>query len=1446
MGVPKAEDPRSVPATNRSLLSVRLMRLEERIVLDAAAPADAGGDGEHGEAPGYAAVPPAATAHDTQADGHAPPTPAAAAAPAPSTDGAQDAVARTIAALLGSSDGDPAAQRIVAISIDVDQADALAGAAADGVAHATFDPHDTTLTGLLQQIRAALDDRPADSIALATHGLADGGFELVDGHAVTLESLGDPALQHFWRGLAALVAPEGRIDLLACDAAAGPRGQALIDTLEHLTGVDFAASTDATGNAAHGGDWVLESDQIAVGALYFDTQRLRAFDHVLDDQPTMTDSNPGQTAIGGHAQGVIVDPNITVTDPNPADFLQGATVRIRAGFHPAEDELTYDAGLAAGLGPIGITGTYDPTTGVLLFKNPATAAEYQQLLRSVRYVNTSDAPDTTPREIFFTIGDSFDAVPAGYNADTGHYYKLQAGPVDWNTARANAAGSNLGGLNGYLATLTSDAEHNAALLLFTGGGVQDAWLGGSDAEAQGAVEGTWYWVTGPEAGTEFWPAPPPGWVTAKWGTGQPDDAGNSDYLILYRGMPPLGPKDWRDEPGAGLHRYLVEYGGLDSDVEGDLTASVMVNVVPPNHAPVLDGSGGLHLAAINEDATSSPGSTVASIIGSAGRDGITDVDGDPDGIALIGIDDAHGTWQFSTDGGATWHNVGDVGADRALLLRDCDRLRFQPDADWHGQVPGGITFHAWDRTEGTAGSYFDATATGGESAFSTATGTASITVHSVNDAPVLDGSLPLHLGTISEDHIDNAGTMIGDLLASLGGDVVTDVDAGASEGIALVGLDASHGLWQFSTDGGLSWHDIGDVSDGHALLLRTSDLLRFQPEADWHGTLDSAIAFRGWDQSAGAAGSYLDATMHGGTSPFSADTGTATLLVDSVNDAPTVAQPLADQVVLTNAEFAHQVAPGAFADVDAGDVLTYSATLADGSPLPSWLTFDAVTRTFSGTPGEGDVGVWTVKVTAQDQHGEFVWDTFILTVDAAPIVAQPLADQTAAAGQPWSYQLAPGAFVDPDPGDTLAYTATLADGSPLPPWLLFDPLTRTFTGTPGLGDIGTLAVKVTADDGRGGSVSDVFTFRVVLGTPTQPGDGGTSGDPPPHTGGGTTGLPGSTGTAPSTGSAVALGDGGPAEPLTGLGLGPGGTVTMVDGGKVEGDGSTTVSAGPADAGEGARTGVSDAVAAGVPVAVAGLGQAGFVADDSGAAARVAAHRDEELLPLLETEHLTTQLQAVIFNGDLLGNADHPVEFHEAWNTILSAYADSGEELAAYLQSAFRTVTESACIYQDSQQALAALRQELALAADAGLHLDVDALLTKLDAAQQDVRLASAQLESAILAAAQAGRDQAFDRVLEDVISAALERLMDANERLFVDSRALSAATTLLREARLDTDVEAPADILAARVSEARAAAHDRIAELRKSWDRVAQDVLAAFVARLASGQTGEAPSIRLP
>ena len=93
------------------------------------------------------------------------------------------------------------------------------------------------------------------------------------------------------------------------------------------------------------------------------------------------------------------------------------------------------------------------------------------------------------------------------------------------------------------------------------------------------------------------------------------------------------------------------------------------------------------------------------------------------------------------------------------------------------------------------------------------------------------------------------------------------------------------------------------------------------------------------------------------------DSGTITLTVTPVNDAPQVVQPIPNQT--WREEDGLQVFSfdaGTFADVD-GDVLGYTATLNSGAPLPAWLTFHSATRSFSGTP---QAGIYPIRVSASD------------------------------------------------------------------------------------------------------------------------------------------------------------------------------------------------------------------------------------------------------------------------------------------------------------------------------------------------------------------------------------------------------------------------------------------------------------------------------------------------
>ncbi len=196
------------------------------------------------------------------------------------------------------------------------------------------------------------------------------------------------------------------------------------------------------------------------------------------------------------------------------------------------------------------------------------------------------------------------------------------------------------------------------------------------------------------------------------------------------------------------------------------------------------------------------------------------------------------------------------------------------------------------------------------------------------------------------------------------------------------------------------------------------------------------------------------------------------------NNPPVVANPIADQTAIVDTPYVFTFPANTFTDAD-GNPLTYTATLSGGGALPTWLTFNAAARTFIGVPTTTDVGAITVRVTASDGNGGVVSDDFLLTVttNPPPTVANAIPDTTATVSVPFTFTFAENTFHDSN-GDTLTYSATLAGGGALPAWLTFNPATRTFTGTPAIGDVGTVAVRVTATDTAGGSVFDDFNIVV--------------------------------------------------------------------------------------------------------------------------------------------------------------------------------------------------------------------------------------------------------------------------------------------------------------------------------------------------------------------------------
>ena len=218
--------------------------------------------------------------------------------------------------------------------------------------------------------------------------------------------------------------------------------------------------------------------------------------------------------------------------------------------------------------------------------------------------------------------------------------------------------------------------------------------------------------------------------------------------------------------------------------------------------------------------------------------------------------------------------------------------------------------------------------------------------------------------------------------------------------------------------------------------------------------------------------------------------------VFTFNDAPVVDAGIAGQSVDEDSARSFTVPADAFADAD-GDTLICSASLGNDDPLPSWLSFDAGTRTFSGTPPQDFNGAVALKVTASDGT-DSVAAAFTLTVNAVndaptvPTLSALSVSEAAAIGTVVGRLSA----TDPD-GDVLTYALTNSAGGKFS--LVIEGGVTKIVVASALDHETASSHQVS--DGNGGKATAIFTITVedvleptIAGTASKDKLNGTKGD----------------------------------------------------------------------------------------------------------------------------------------------------------------------------------------------------------------------------------------------------------------------------------------------------------------------------------------------------------------
>ncbi|MFO0699340.1 MAG: DUF4347 domain-containing protein, partial [Nitrospira sp.] len=239
-----------------------------------------------------------------------------------------------------------------------------------------------------------------------------------------------------------------------------------------------------------------------------------------------------------------------------------------------------------------------------------------------------------------------------------------------------------------------------------------------------------------------------------------------------------------------------------------------------------------------------------------------------------------GTWTGGTDGSTPLVISLNTSATPAAVQALARNITFQNVSDAPSTLARTVRFQVTDGDGGTSAAV-----------------TETINVTAVNDSPTVGGgSVP----AIAEDTVNPPGQTISSMI----GASFSDPDAGASlAGVLITNnpLNGAQGSWQYSTDGGSNWYDVGTIAYPNSLALSASTSVRFLPAANYNGSPD-ILSFRGLDNTYsggftnGATKVTFDAASPGGSSPISSSLVSFSTTITAVNDPPTITNLAGDSL----------------------------------------------------------------------------------------------------------------------------------------------------------------------------------------------------------------------------------------------------------------------------------------------------------------------------------------------------------------------------------------------------------------------------------------------------------------------------------------------------------------------------------------------------------------------